>query len=205
MALITRLSRLFRADIHAVLDHMEEPDVLLRQAVREMEESLEHSARETAFLQRELNRLEKHRAALTDQLEKLDSEIAVCFDSGNEELAKTFIRRRLEAATLQKNVTANIERVNEQFIAQQKQHAEQQLSYESIKQKSELIWREQQLRNKRTFNGATGNNGATGSYSTIGSVDCSPIIMEDDVELEFIRQKERFVNATQKNKRELSQ
>ena len=40
MALITRVSRLFQADFHAVLDRIEEPEVLLRQAVREMEEEL---------------------------------------------------------------------------------------------------------------------------------------------------------------------
>ena len=40
MALITRVSRLFQADFHAVLDRIEEPDLLLRQAVREMEEEL---------------------------------------------------------------------------------------------------------------------------------------------------------------------
>ena len=40
MALITRVARLFRADLHAVLDRIEEPDVLLKQAVREMEEEL---------------------------------------------------------------------------------------------------------------------------------------------------------------------
>jgi phage shock protein A len=38
MALITRLSRLFQADMHAVLDKIEEPELLLRQAIREMEE-----------------------------------------------------------------------------------------------------------------------------------------------------------------------
>ena len=40
MALITRVGRLFRADLHAVLDRVEEPEVLLRQAIREMEEEL---------------------------------------------------------------------------------------------------------------------------------------------------------------------
>ena len=43
MALINRMSRLFTADVHAVLDRIEEPDVLLRQAIREMEEALERS------------------------------------------------------------------------------------------------------------------------------------------------------------------
>jgi len=33
MALITRVSRLFRADVNAVLDHLEEPALLLHQAV----------------------------------------------------------------------------------------------------------------------------------------------------------------------------
>ena len=38
MALINRISRLFTADMHAVLDRLEEPDVLLKQALREMED-----------------------------------------------------------------------------------------------------------------------------------------------------------------------
>ncbi|MGH8626524.1 MAG: PspA/IM30 family protein [Gammaproteobacteria bacterium] len=40
MALITRVARLFRSDLHVVLDRVEEPEVLLRQAIREMEEEL---------------------------------------------------------------------------------------------------------------------------------------------------------------------
>ena len=40
MTLLTRISRLFRADFHALLDSLEEPDVLLRQALREMEEEM---------------------------------------------------------------------------------------------------------------------------------------------------------------------
>lgn len=40
MALINRISRLFSADFNAVLDRIEEPDVLLKQALREMEEDI---------------------------------------------------------------------------------------------------------------------------------------------------------------------
>jgi len=40
MALINRLSRLFRADFHAVLDQIEEPEALLKQAIRDMEDDL---------------------------------------------------------------------------------------------------------------------------------------------------------------------
>ena len=40
MALIHRVSRLFRADFNAVLDHIEEPELLLRQSIRDMEDEL---------------------------------------------------------------------------------------------------------------------------------------------------------------------
>ena len=40
MALINRISRLFKADFHAVLDQIEEPEQLLKQAIREMEDDL---------------------------------------------------------------------------------------------------------------------------------------------------------------------
>ena len=54
MALMTRVARLFRADVHAVLDRLEEPDVLLRQAIREMEESLAADREQARRLAREL-------------------------------------------------------------------------------------------------------------------------------------------------------
>ncbi len=182
MALITRLSRLFRADIHAVLDHMEEPEVLLRQAVREMEEAMESNQREIQQLERDLTALEKHKAALAGQLEKFEAEIAACFDSDNERLAKSFIRRRLETAALHQTLSTNIEAIQERLAAQKKRYTEQQLSYESIRQKADLAWREQQLRDKPTYQYGTDTNAH------------APVI-EDDVELEFIRLKERFGKA----------
>ena len=50
MALVTRLSRLFQADFHAVLDQIEEPDLQLRQAVREMQIALDHDLQRQQLL-----------------------------------------------------------------------------------------------------------------------------------------------------------
>src|SRR5262247_3541760 len=54
MALINRMSRLFTADVHAVLDRIEEPDVLLKHAVREMEEELARGEQRARVLGHEL-------------------------------------------------------------------------------------------------------------------------------------------------------
>jgi phage shock protein A len=57
MALINRVSRLFTADLHAVLDRIEEPDALLRQAIREMEEDLANTEQRIGWLEHERDQL----------------------------------------------------------------------------------------------------------------------------------------------------
>jgi phage shock protein A len=43
MALLNRVSQLFKADFNAVLDQIEEPEQILKQAVRDMEDELASS------------------------------------------------------------------------------------------------------------------------------------------------------------------
>ena len=104
MALINRMSRLFTADVHAVLDRIEEPDVLLKHAVREMEEELGRSELEVRALEHEHGalgeRLRKSHAALAELGEQLD----VCFASGNDDLARKVLKRKLETERLERHV-----------------------------------------------------------------------------------------------------
>ncbi|MES9848615.1 MAG: PspA/IM30 family protein, partial [Candidatus Thiodiazotropha sp.] len=57
MALITRVSQLFRADVNAVLDRMEEPEILLKQAVRDMEEALTKDDHRVKVIELELKQV----------------------------------------------------------------------------------------------------------------------------------------------------
>ena len=103
MALITRVSRLFQADFHAVLDRIEEPEVLLRQAVREMEEELARDEQRSKMLQHEQRQLITRATDLEQSLHDIEEELDVCFDAGNDDLARACIRRKLESATLRQN------------------------------------------------------------------------------------------------------
>ena len=96
MPLINRISRLFAADLHAVLDRIEEPDVLLRQSIREMEE--EFSAMQTR-LATIANEAQRNRTKVKDlelQQSTIAEERALCLDANEESLARDLVRRRLE-------------------------------------------------------------------------------------------------------------
>ena len=71
MALITRVSRLLRADLHAVLDRVEEPEVLLRQAVREMDAALGEDRRRTKLMEHEQTQLVARERDAVRSLERI--------------------------------------------------------------------------------------------------------------------------------------
>lgn len=95
MALITRLNRLFKADMHAVIDRLEAPDVLLRQAVREMEEAVATGQRALAAVAADRKRVGARLAELAMQRGRVAGELDLCFEAGNEALARMLLRRRL--------------------------------------------------------------------------------------------------------------
>ncbi len=98
MTLITRLGRLFRADFNAVLDGLEEPTMLLKQAVRDMEEVLNGEDAELARHADEAQRLMLAVDESRGRLATLDEELDLCLAADKEELARDLVRRKLEAA-----------------------------------------------------------------------------------------------------------
>ena len=96
MALITRLTRLFKADMHAVLDRLEEPDALLRQAIREMEEEVSQNARRLQAKEHEIQQVSSRIKEVEKSLNGLDAQLDLCFEAENESLARSLLRRKLE-------------------------------------------------------------------------------------------------------------
>ena len=145
MALIHRVSRLFRADFNAVLDHIEEPELLLRQSIRDMEDELADCDRriarrrqEQVSLQGRCEELEVRLAAMTEQLD-------LCFDSGKEDLARNLVRRRLETESLLKSLSAEALANKDYIDEQQSLLDENSVTLEGLRQKAEMIERQQRL------------------------------------------------------------
>ena len=139
MALISRVSRLLRADLHAVLDHLEEPDVLLRQAVREMEQALADDAARLARLRREHEHLARRASDLEQAVAGIDGELDLCFEAGEYELARSLCRRKLETAQLLETVARRRDDAARELDALERRSAEQRLRFESMRQKAELF------------------------------------------------------------------
>lgn len=173
MALINRFSRLFTADIHAVLDRIEEPDALLKQAVREMEEELARMQAQAKALHADLAHLNSQEQDAEQRLVELEEELDVCFDSGEEALARNLIKRKLETERHAKAIAAIRDAIAKSVAGLDAAVVENQRHLAGMHQKLELLVDELPRAESVHFGGAT---------VTVDS---------DEVEVAFLREKQR--------------
>ncbi len=174
MALINRVSRLFRADMHAVLDRIEEPDLLLKQAIREMETAHAEDEQRCRLIKHELAQLESRHQACCKKLDAMEVELDICFHSDKEELAKTLIRRKLEAEQHLEQLESRQKTIQQQLSNLTQRLQENRIQLESMRQKAQLLDVEQQ------------NSPATTAQ------DFAPATIQDsDIEIAFLREKQK--------------
>jgi len=139
MALINRMSRLFTAAVHAVLDRIEEPDVLLKHAIREMEEELARGEQRVRALDHERGALVDRSAKLQKLLGELTEQLDVCFADGNDELARKVVKRRLETERLERQVSERRAVVDKELASRRAALDEQRDQLDVMRQKAELL------------------------------------------------------------------
>lgn len=139
MALITRLTRLFRADMHAVLERMEEPDIVLHQAVREMEEELARGTQALSARELDQRQTRVRIAELEATLKRVSSELDLCFEAGNEPLARTQLRRRLESERMARHLGQRDAALEQDIAARRRVLDEQRRQLEDMRQKAALF------------------------------------------------------------------
>ena len=175
MALVNRVSRLFKADFHAVLDRIEEPDVLLRQAIREMQEDLAGDEQRRRGLQHEERQLQQRESRLDESLQQLEGELDICFEVDKEDLARKLVRRKLEQQQRLQQVVQQQHNLQQQLqdIESRLDNNRQQL--EAMQQKAEYLL--------ESFDTAEYDSGPVGRDEAG--------IQDSDVEVAFLREKQR--------------
>lgn len=176
MALINRMSRLLTADLHAVLDRIEEPEALLRQAIREMEDAVADGERRIKALEAERDGLAARRAKLDASLRDADGQLDVCFGSGNDALARKLVRRKLETERLGKHLEDRLDSLDKQLAAERATLADQREQLDVMRQKAELL-----AENVGPEAVGTGEDPSAIRFT----------VDDDEVEVAFLRERQR--------------
>ena len=177
MALINRVTRLFKADFNAVLDRIEEPEQVLRQSIREMEDELAGAEHRLQMNVHEQGALNDRRAELEAKLAEINEELDLCFSRKKETLARTLVRRKLEAGRLVKRLNAKLAANEKAITDAERRIGENRAVLEGLKQKADLF-------TERTA------SGAGPEFDDAGWMARELTVSEDEIEVAFLREQQ---------------
>ncbi|MGQ0593683.1 MAG: PspA/IM30 family protein [Gammaproteobacteria bacterium] len=182
MALISRIARLFKADMHSLLDSIEEPESVLKQAIREMAEAIEKGERQLEDLQRRGEKLNTYRAEQEKSLAETDQQIDLCLRATNEKLGRSMVRRKLEIQKRTKLIERERAALEPERDKLAQELATQKARLASVKEKTEIFVEE-------------------GRYNTAeaASGERDHSISDDEVEVAFLAEKERRAGVPRSN------
>ena len=178
MALINRISRLFKADFHAVLDQIEEPEQLLKQAIRDMEDELATTEQSIILCAHDQEALGVRKNELKNAIDEIDTQIDLCFESEKDGLARSLIKKKLEAERLLKRLVSKYEANEKYLVEQRSMFDENRGTLEGLRQKAELFARRTPV-----------DRDGTSEFDDIAWMARDMVIGDDEVEIAFLREK----------------
>jgi phage shock protein A len=170
MALITRISRLFTADLHAVLDRMEEPEIVLKQAARDMQAAVAASERQIRGLRGRAEQTACAMASAQARLSAAAEELDVCLDAGDDDLARSVIQRKLQLERTLAELEAAAERIRRSLDERERTLSRRQQELDALRSKSAV------------FETAERED---------GEPEPSPAVSREEVEVALLRAKQR--------------
>ncbi len=144
MGILTRFSRIFKADMHGVMDQIENKELLLKQCLREMEASLAKKQATLNQLKTSLDQIRIEVRLLQREKEKSEQDLKTAIEKEKEDIARLLIKKRMKtdrhmdaSGRNAESIEKKIKMLNANIEAQKQQYAEMQLRSESWFQKAE--------------------------------------------------------------------
>ena len=92
---LSRISGIVRSNVHDLLDHLEDPERMVRQMVRDMEVEVDRVVSATGTAVAGQRRLEKEQEEHQERSRRLESRARQALDGGDEELAREVLARKV--------------------------------------------------------------------------------------------------------------
>jgi len=178
MGIMSRLYRLCKADAHGVMDQLEDKELLLKQYLREMEESLEQKQARLARTGATIRQVQGDLDLRREELQKLEKDLDLAVGKGKDDIARMLIRKR---RTIQGGADLLAQRL--QYLTDEKSHLEetlerQRLQHEELKVKVAGFCRQAELHPFETMGPPTGEHPAW------------KMPTEEEIELELLQRKQ---------------
>lgn len=147
MALLTRLIRLFKADLHGVMDQIENQELLLKQHLRDMQTALMQKEAKLKQICRARDQARQEYEKAEKRRDGLETDLEIALKNDKDDIGRMLIKKLKPLTAIQADRRLHLDRLSDD-IKQLREHIEQQqLQYENLQQKAtEYFHRAEQQR-----------------------------------------------------------
>ena len=178
MGILSRMLRLCKADVHGVMDQLEDKGLLLKQYLREMEASLEEKETRLTQIERTSRHVERDQAQRHEEMQKLEKDLDLAVRKGKDDIARMLIRKRRTLQAGCEHLEYQIKSLAEERSSLSEILAQQRLQYDQLNVKTATFCRQAE---QSVFNEASVT--ADASYGWAAPTD-------EEIELELLQRKE---------------
>jgi phage shock protein A len=132
MAILSRMMRLFKADVHGVMDQLEDKGLLLKQYLREMEASLEDKQGRLDRIEQSIRQAENDLKQRTSESKKLENDLDLAVRKEKDDIARMLIRKRRSLQGSCAQLKHQIEALAQDNIQISETVARQRLQYDQL-------------------------------------------------------------------------
>jgi phage shock protein A len=177
MGIFSRMLRLCKADVHGVMDQLEDKSLLLKQYLREMEASLKAKETRLAKITQTCRQIQRDLSQRHEEIQKLEKDLELAIRSEKDDIAKMLIRKRRTLEGACEQLAHQIENLTEEQNHLSETLAQQRLKYDQLKLKTAAF---SQQAEQCVFEKAVATDASYGWKAPT----------EEEIELELFQRKE---------------
>lgn len=178
MGIMTRVIRIFKADVHGVMDQLEDQELLLKQHLRDMAEALNLKEVKLNKMLVSRKQAQQEYDKYQQQSQSLEQDLAVAIQKNKDEIARMLIRKINPLNNLRDELGNHTRTLDEEISDRQDRLDQQRLQYEQLKNRSiEFL-------NKTPVSGWQNDLSGIVPDGKLGELS------EEEIELELLKRKE---------------
>ena len=178
MGILSRMLRLCRADVHGVMDQLEDKGLLLKQYLREMEASLEQKENRLDQIAQNCVQIESDLSNQDAEVQKLEKDLALAIRKEKDDIARMLIRKQRHLQGVCEQFTKQIDHMTQEKNQLTEILAKQKLQYVQLKTKTAAFCQQTE---QQAFELAFGPTNVSASWS-------APT--DEEIELELLQRKD---------------
>ena len=178
MGILTRIVRICKADIHGVMDHIEDQGLLLKQHLRDMEKAISEKEAGLKNMMASRRLAQQEYDKYTRESEKIEQDLTAAIKKERDDIARMLIKKLKPLVSHTDEIGRHINVLDQDILHLKNFVEQQQLQYDQL-----------QLRSKDFFH-KTEQQAWDENLSTIMPKNHSQDLNPEEVELELLQRKE---------------